>query len=239
MERDETTSEGSADAPGEAGGEPRAKGALHAGTSLRLREMILSGELPPGTRLRESHWCQVFEVSRTPFREAVRTLAAEGLIDLQPNRSPVVSQVRAEDLRDLYQVVAALESLAAELACARITADEIGQIVGIHGEMLESYERGERADYLRLNHLIHKRVIEIAGNPVLLSSWAVLVPKVERARALANLDRDRWLAAVSEHARMLSALARRDGPALASLTRAHFLNGLAFTEKLLEQGARY
>ncbi len=72
-------------ATGEAGAAPgkddgpgsRAKGALHPGTAQRLRAMILSGKLPPGERLRESHWCQVFDVSRTPFREAVRTLAAE------------------------------------------------------------------------------------------------------------------------------------------------------------------
>ncbi|KUF11838.1 GntR family transcriptional regulator [Pseudoponticoccus marisrubri] len=210
--------------------QPR-KGALHVATTQRLREMIVSGELAPGERLRESHYCQLFGVSRTPFREAVKALAAEGLIELSPNRSPVVAGLSAQDLEHIYVVVAALEATAGELACERITQDEFAEIVDLHSKMLESYEHGDRAEYLANNHLIHRRVVEIARNPVLLSAWEVLVPRVERARAVANLDRERWLAAVSEHSRMLAALGARDGAKLAQMTREHFMNGLSFSQR--------
>jgi DNA-binding GntR family transcriptional regulator len=204
------------------------KGKLHAAAAEKLRAMIVAGELAPGTRLREVQICSQLGVSRTPVREAFRTLAAEGMVELLPNRSVVVSGLKSSDAGELYEVVAALEALAGELACHRIGEAEIAEIAGIHSEMLGCYERRERAAYLDLNHQIHRRIVEIAGNSVLLATWESLVPRVERARAIANLDPGRWLAAVYEHSKMLTALARRDGPALAQLTREHFLNGLKY-----------
>lgn len=190
--------------------------------------MIISGELAPGTRLREVQICNQLGVSRTPVREAFRTLAAEGMVELLPNRSVVVAGLHSPEVGDLYQVVAALEALAGELACQRVTEKELAEIAGIHSEMLGCYERRERGAYLDLNHQIHRRIVEIAGNPVLLTTWHSLVPRVERARAIANLDPSRWLAAVYEHSKMLTALARRDGALLAQLTREHFMNGLKY-----------
>ncbi|MCO6384862.1 GntR family transcriptional regulator [Oceanicola sp. 502str15] len=209
----------------------RRKGALHMATTQKLRDMIVSGELAPGERLRESHYCQLFGVSRTPFREAVKGLAAEGLIELSPNKSPVVAKLSAEDLEHIYVVVAALEATAGEIACTLMTQGEFAEVVDLHSKMLEAYEHGDRSEYLAINHLIHRRVVEFARNPVLLASWEVLVPRVERARAVANLDRKRWLAAVSEHSRMLAALGARDGAKLAQMTREHFMNGLSFSQR--------
>lgn len=213
------------------------KGELHARTVVKLRKMITSGELRPGERIRESHFSKALNVSRTPFREAVRTLAAEGLINISPNRSPVVAALDAADIEDLYDVVATLEAMAGEQACRVITQAELADIITIHRRMLESYEKQERAEYLKLNFRIHQRTVEIAGNPVLLASWLALMPRMERARALANLDGDRWLGAVTEHSRMLSALAERDEALLAALTRAHFRNGLIVSKRYLPSDA--
>jgi DNA-binding GntR family transcriptional regulator len=150
------------------------------------------------------------------------------MVELLPNRSVVVAGLHSPEVGDLYEVVAALEALAGELACKRVTEKELAEIAGIHSEMLGCYERRERGAYLDLNHRIHRRIVEIAGNPVLLATWHSLVPRVERARAIANLDPSRWLAAVYEHSKMLTALARRDGTLLAQLTREHFMNGLKY-----------
>jgi DNA-binding GntR family transcriptional regulator len=214
--------------PPDGRGEGRRKGKLHAAAAQELRAMIVSGELAPGTRLREVQICNQLGVSRTPVREAFRTLAAEGMVELLPNRSVVVAGLHSPEVGDLYEVVAALEALAGELACKRVTEKELAEIAGIHSEMLGCYERRERGAYLDLNHRIHRRIVEIAGNPVLLATWHSLVPRVERARAIANLDPSRWLAAVYEHSKMLTALARRDGTLLAQLTREHFMNGLKY-----------
>ena len=206
------------------------KGKLHGETTRHLREKIVSGEFPPGERLRESLLCEEFGVSRTPVREALRTLAAEGLVDLLPNRSVVVSALKLPEIADLFLVFGAVEGLAGDLACQRISDDEVTEIGGLLSEMIDKHAKGERAAYLRLNQAIHRRTVEIADNPVLKSVWQSLVPRVERARALPNLNRDRWTAALFEHSKMFTALAARDGPQLARLSREHFLNAVPFLD---------
>lgn len=226
---DDQDIKGFADA--EAAGAGRRKGQLHTTAASRLRSMILSGELPPGSRMRELQLCEQLGVSRTPVREALRTIAAEGLVDLLPNRSVVVSQLHAPDLEHLFQVFGTIEGLAAELACERITEAEIAEIGRLLAEMVDYHGRKERAPYMQINQQIHRRTVEIAANPVLMSVWQSLVPRVERARALANLDTGRWTGALFEHTKMFTVLAARDGKQLNQLTREHFLNSLPFLQK--------
>lgn len=202
------------------------RGKLHGEAVGSLRKLILTGELPPGMRLKENLLSEQIGVSRTPIREAFRTLAAEGLIELLPNRSVLVAPLDANGIEDLYLVFGTLEGLAGELACSRITPEEITEIGRLLSEMAALHEAGQRAPYMHANHRIHERVVEIANNPVLSTLWQSLVPRVERARGLANLDNNRWTAALHEHFKMFAALAARDGPLLARLTREHFQNGL-------------
>jgi DNA-binding GntR family transcriptional regulator len=217
------------DADGSA--QDRRKGRLHIEAADSIRRRILSGDLPPGARLREVQVCKELSMSRTPVREAFRTLAAEGLIDLLPNRSVLVSMLRKTDMADLFVVFADLEALAARLACQHITDAEIKEIGQYLSDMVDRHAAGERGQYLQLNQKIHQRTVEIAGNPILLSLWQTLVPKIERARALPNLNPKRWSDALLEHSKMFTVLAARDGDKLAELTRAHFLTALAHLER--------
>jgi DNA-binding GntR family transcriptional regulator len=202
------------------------KGERHASVVSALRKMIMTGELVPDQRLREIALCTQLGVSRTPVREAFRTLAAEGLVKLLPNRSVVVAEFDASEVGSLFEVFGALEGLAGALACARITERQIAEIATLQHRLEILHERGERAQYLEVNHLIHRRIVEAAGNPVLESVWALLLPRMERARAMPNLNPERWAQALHEHSRILAALASRDGPLLAQLLREHFHNGL-------------
>ncbi|WP_127144649.1 GntR family transcriptional regulator [Pelagibacterium montanilacus] len=208
------------------------RGTLHGEATDRLRTMVITGELPPGMRLKEVALCDQLGVSRTPIREAFRTLAAEGLVTLLPNRSVVVAPLDERNIGYLYSVFGTLEGLAGEQACANITGGEISEIGGLLNEMVALHARSERAAYMDINHQIHARVVEISANPVLQSIWRSLLPRVERARALANLDRDRWTEALFEHSKMFAALAARDGSLLARLTREHFINGLPASERV-------
>jgi DNA-binding GntR family transcriptional regulator len=194
--------------------------------------MITAGELPPGVRLREVQLCEKLGVSRTPLREALRTLAAEGLVNQLPNRSMVVAELNAPDIEHLYRVFGAIEGLAGELASERVTEAQLAEMGRLLSRMVDLHERGERAEYMRINQEIHRMVIDIAANPVLLSVWQSLAPRVERARALSNLDRSRWTAALIEHTRMFAALAARDGGLLRRLASEHFLNGLPYIAAL-------
>jgi DNA-binding GntR family transcriptional regulator len=221
---------GEIELPGEAeeleGG--RRRGHLHQEAAARLRSMILTGELPPGARLREVQLCEQLGVSRTPVREAFRTLAAEGLVDLLPNRSVIVAGLNAPDIEHLFVVFAAIEALAAELACRNVTEGQIAEMGRLLSRMVDYHEKGDRQAYLEVNQAIHRMTVEIAANPVLLSVWQPLVPRVERARALPNLDPKRWTAALFEHSKMFAALAARDGELLSRLTREHFMNALPY-----------
>ncbi|MSU89341.1 FCD domain-containing protein [Rhodobacteraceae bacterium 2CG4] len=225
------------DGPESGGQIDRRKGRMATDVASLLRERISTGEMPPGERLREVQLCEEFGVSRTPVREAFRTLAAEGLVDLLPNRSVVVSKLQADDVRHLIVVFAEVEALAARLACERITDDEIKEIGRLLNEMVDCHGQRERAAYLKLNQKIHRRTIEISGNPVLLAVWQSLAPQIERARALPNLDSSRWTDALFEHSKMFTALATRDGAQLAELTRQHFLNALPYINESIAESA--
>lgn len=219
-----------------AGVSGRRKGHLHLEAARRLRAMIQLNELPPGARLREVQLCEQLGVSRTPLREALRTLAAEGLVNQLPNRSMVVAPLDPVDIEHLYQVFGAVEGLAGELACAKITEAELAEMGRLLSQMVDLHEQGDRAAYMKVNEKIHRMVIDIAANPVLLAVWQSLVPRVERARSLSNLDRGRWTAALFEHSKMFAALTARDGPLLRRLASEHFLNGLPAIRSL--HGAR-
>lgn len=211
----------------------RRKGHLYLEAAKRLRDMIQIGELSPGARLREVQLCEQLGVSRTPLREALRTLAAEGLVSQLPNRSIVVATLNPVDIEHLYIVFGTIEGLAAELACANVTEAQLAEMGRKLSHMVDLHARRERAEYMRVNQLIHRMVIDIAANPVLFSIWQSLLPRVERARSISNLDQNRWTAALLEHSKMFAALAARDGPLLRQLAYAHFLNGLPTIRNLL------
>jgi DNA-binding GntR family transcriptional regulator len=204
------------------------KGELHGNAVAALREMIVSGRLAPGARLKEVELCSVLGVSRTPLREAIKVLASDGLVLLLANRSAVVAELDLAGCEALYEVVIVLEELAARLACARITDAEVQHVASLHEAMVAHHTRGELAEYFELNQQIHGAVVQASANPVLIDTWSRLNHQVRRAKYLPNvLGRTRWPEAVREHEAMLTALRARDGERLASLVRPHFANGLA------------
>jgi DNA-binding GntR family transcriptional regulator len=203
------------------------RGSLHGAAVSRLRAMIVSGHVPPGRALREKELCQQLGISRTPLREAIRTLAREGLVKLSPNKSAVVAQVDVKAVENLYQAIGHIEALGARLACQRATDEQISQLSILHHEMLVFYHRGDLPSYIRHNGAIHRALLKLSQNDVLIEVWEMLHPRVEQARTLANLYPDRWHAAVLEHEAMLKALVARDEAVLAALMQSHYANGLA------------
>ncbi len=203
---------------------PIARRALHDEVVRRLRDLIVEGELAAGARVPERELCARFGISRTPLREALKVLAAEGLVDLQHHRGAVVSQLTPEAVDDMFQVMGALEALAGESACRHARDTDIAEIEALHREMLAHYARQELSEYFRLNQLIHERIIEVAGNPVLSNLYRGLSVRIRRARYMANLSPARWKQAVAEHEQILAALRARDGTRLSRLLKEHLLH---------------
>jgi DNA-binding GntR family transcriptional regulator len=209
------------------GDKPRRKGRLHPATVEALRTLIVTGEFRPGQKLREQELCERLGVSRTPLREALRTLAAQGLVTLMENRGAEVAPLTLDDITALFEVVGALEALAARLACRAMSEEAIAEVGVLHYRMLLHHVRQELPAYFALNQQIHRALVEGARNPVLLAVWDMLSARVERAKYLPNLQGGRWKVAMQEHEGMLEALVARDGERLARQIEAHFANGLA------------
>jgi len=194
---------------------------LHAAGVERLRAMIVRGELAPGEKLNERVLAARLGISRTPLREAIRSLASEGLAQLLPHRGACVAPIDAARVREVFVVLASLESLAGELACRHATDLQRAELRAAHYAMLLHHARGELAQYFECNQRIHALLVEASGNAVLLHAWRSLNAQVQRVRFMANRAQGRWDQAIDEHEALLAAFEAGDGPRLAVLLRAH------------------
>jgi DNA-binding GntR family transcriptional regulator len=199
---------------------------LHGEVLGRLRDYIVEGNLEDGARVPERQLCDMLGVSRTPLREALKVLAAEGLIDLLPNRGARVRRLTAQDIAELFDLMGGLEALAGRLACERITDDEVTMIERVHHQMYGSYLRRDLPGYFQCNQVIHQHIVAAARNDTLSTSYAVFANRIRRIRYAANLDRrrDRWSEAMREHEAILDALHRRAGAELSDLLFQHLRN---------------
>ncbi|PTM41321.1 DNA-binding GntR family transcriptional regulator [Bosea sp. 124] len=212
-----------ASAPGEFS---RASVSLHGELLAALRDYIVEGNLDDGARIPERLLCDRFGISRTPLREALKVLAAEGLIELLPNRGARVRVLSADDLRELFDVMGGLEALAGRLACERISDEDVAEIERVHHEMYRFYLRRDMHGYFQCNQDIHRMIVEAAGNAALQATYASFAGRIRRVRYSANLatDRDRWGEAMREHEAILDALRRRAGSELSDILFIHLRN---------------
>jgi DNA-binding GntR family transcriptional regulator len=211
---------------------------LPVGAAERLRELIIEGQLAPGTRLNERALGEQLGISRTPLREALRVLAAEGLVSLHPNRGAQVAQLSGDDIRESFEVMSGLEALSGELACQRITAAEVAEIKALTFEMLAAHARADLPAYYRLNRRIHDDINRAARNALLRQTYRTVNLRIQSLRFRSNFEREKWNRAAREHLAMVELLESRDGPGLATLLRTHlYQKGEAVLEALMEEGA--
>jgi DNA-binding GntR family transcriptional regulator len=204
-----------------------ARRSLHDELVERLRDMIGTGALAAGEKIQEMALCQRFGVSRTPLREALKVLASEGIVTLQPHRGATVASLSLPELEEIFPVMGALESVAGELACQRITDEEIAEIASLHQDMVEHWRRRELQPYFQINQAIHQAILEASHNETLKTVYRGLAGRLLTARYVANMSDERWSQAVSEHEAMLVALRARNGLALAAIQKTHLANKLA------------
>lgn len=199
---------------------------LHGEVLVRLRDYIVEGNLSDGARIPERQLCEMFGVSRTPLREALKVLASEGVVDLLPNRGARVRALSAQDIRELFDLMAGLEAAAGRLACESVTDDEISEIERLHHEMYGFYLRRDMHGYFEANQAIHRSIVAAARNKALALAYDSYTARIRRIRYGANLasKRDRWGEAMREHEAMLDALRRRAGAELSDILFMHLRN---------------
>lgn len=206
--------------------QPIGRTALAVEVTDRLRQMILEGQLEPGDKIHERRLTEQFGVSRTPLREALKVLAAEGLLELIPNRGTVISRQTTEELCEIFPVLAALEGLAGELAAENAIDAELEAISRLTATLRQSHDSADRPRYFATNQEIHRNIIAAAKNATLARSHALLAYRAQRARYRANLTPERWRKAVEEHEEIATVLLARDAARAGRLMRAHIMNKL-------------
>ncbi|MEP7205670.1 MAG: GntR family transcriptional regulator [Casimicrobiaceae bacterium] len=193
---------------------------LPAQVAERLRDMIAANELGADAKLNERELTAQLHISRTPLREAIKVLAAEGLIRLEPNRGAFVANPSPKEVEDLLEAMGALEATCGELACARATDSEIAAVRQTQTRMVKAYERRDRHTYFKLNQEIHRRIAQASRNATLAQLHATLNARLYRIRFMSNKT-DRWKSALEEHEAIATALEQRDVRAIRQLLREH------------------
>lgn len=198
---------------------PRA--GLHEHAANRLRTLIVRGDLAPGEPLLEVSLSEALGISRTPLREALKQLAAEGLVELRLNRGAVVAPLRRDELAELFEAVSAIERAAAELAAIRMTKQDVERLEVLQARIERHHGRGELRDYFEINQQIHRTIVGFARNGVLKASHEALLARAERARFFALAADGRWDESVREHRQVLAALKARDAVRAGQLLGQH------------------
>ncbi|HEV6964463.1 MULTISPECIES: GntR family transcriptional regulator [Roseateles] len=207
---------------------PLASTALYEQVADRLRQRILARELEPGSWIDELKLCGELGISRTPLREALKVLAAEGLVTMKLRRGAYVTEMSERDVREAYQLLSLLESDAAAEVAARASDAELAELDALHRELEAALPDRDR--FFAANERFHLRVLEIDGN-----RWRLQI--VGDLRRLMKLNRHhslfregRLAESLDEHRAIVAALLARDAAACRQLVTAHFCNGLSATQ---------
>jgi DNA-binding GntR family transcriptional regulator len=160
-------------------------------------------------------------VSRTPLREAIKTLASEGLVEIVPARGAVVRTLTLKDLAESLTVLKALEQAAARQICASAPDAALAELAALHAAMMERYAARDRLAYFKLNQEIHSAIARLSGNAVLATLHTQLQSRMRRVRFIGHEGPEKWAAAVAEHEEMAAALARRDATAAVEVIGRH------------------
>lgn len=197
---------------------------LHDEVALGLREQIFSGALPPGSFLDEAALCERLSISRTPLREALKVLVAEGLLRHEPRRGCFVAEVTERDLDEIFPVIALLEGCAARGATFCAGDADVAALEVLHGRLQQCAAEGRITDYYTVNHAIHEAFITLADNRWLAQAIGDL-RKILRAARLQQLHAPgRLQQSLAEHLAVFDALKRGDGAAAEAAMRTHLLH---------------
>jgi DNA-binding GntR family transcriptional regulator len=188
---------------------------------LQLADEIVSGALAPGAPLDEMELARRFEVSRTPVREAIRQLAASGLIEARAHRGAVVARPSEERLTGMFEVMAEVEALCAGFAAERMTAVERRQLEAVHLQMLALIQIGDPQRFHEVNEAFHNAIYEGAHNAYLAEITIATRARVQPFRRAQFRNLGRLSKSHLEHERIVTAILRGDRARASSEMHAH------------------
>ena len=198
--------------------------ALYEEVAEQLRQRIFRRELEPGSWIDELKIAEEFGISRTPLREALKVLAAEGLVTMKVRRGAYVTEMSEKDLRDVYHLLSLLESDAAGVVAERATPEQLQALEALHQELEDATSNRDR--FFAINERFHMLLLELADNRWRSQMVADLrkVMKLNRHNSL--LKQGRIEDSLREHRTILAAMVARDAQATMQAMQAHFAQGL-------------
>lgn len=201
-----------------------------------LRDMIISSDLPPGTRLKDAEVARQLGVSNTPVREALRRLTADSLVWVSPRHGTFVRRLTVEDFRKLSEIRAALEVLATRLTAERAGDQALAEIAQSAELHLKAVESGTRQKYLTLDRRFHALIAEGSGNEILVSMLDSIADRIQIARFL-DRNKEQDFVSGREHQDIAAVLLTRDGEKAAQLMLKHIQENRDRTIVLIERSA--
>jgi DNA-binding GntR family transcriptional regulator len=203
---------------------PLSTRALYVEVAELLRERIFAQALAPGSWIDELKLSEEYGISRTPLREALKVLAAEGLVTMKLRRGAYVTEVSERDLREVYHLLALLESDAAAVVAERATEEQLRELQALHQDLEQA--AGDREQFFTINEAFHRRLLELADNRWRDQMVNDLrkVMKLNRHHSL--LKSGRLQESLAEHRLLVQALLQRNSQLAAQRMQAHFQSGL-------------
>ncbi len=202
--------------------------AIYEEVAERLRLRIFNRELEPGSWIDELKIAHDYGISRTPLREALKVLAAEGLVTMKVRRGAYVTEVSERDLADVYHLLSLLESDAAGVVAAAASSAQIKELQSLHKELEAAVQPGQqdRERFFEINERFHMRLLEMANNRWRDQMVADLrkVMKLNRHNSL--LKSGRIEESLQEHRALMAAIAAHESPVAVQRMQEHFRNGL-------------
>jgi len=192
-----------------------------------LKTEIIKGSLKPGTKLSEGKIAEQMGVSRTPVREALKELAAEGFVKMNPNQAVAVSNASVEDVQEVLQIRGVLEGLAARLATKTINEEEIKELEKYQKRMEQYTNKDDVLAFSEMDAEFHELILNICGNDRLIQIRKNLSDQAHRFRIRSLSVPGRLKYSLKEHQEIVEALKRKDAEQADRLSQKHIENVLA------------
>ncbi|MEM9601589.1 MAG: GntR family transcriptional regulator [Pseudomonadota bacterium] len=188
-----------------------------------IKKEIHEGLLRPGDQLEESELARKFDVSRTPVREAIRSLVESGLLETRSRKGAFVRTLSAKQVNDLFEVAAELEGLACRLAAERLTDSAAGLIQDGYDACSKAAVKNDATAYAAANLAFHRSIHEASSNDWLIEELSEIETRINPYRAMPYRMRNRLAQSIKEHEAIRSAIEEGDGVRAQDLMRSHMM----------------
>jgi DNA-binding GntR family transcriptional regulator len=197
---------------------------LHQTVAERIYQMIIKGELSMGQKLIEAELCDTLGVSRTPLREALRSLSSEGLIELIPNKGAFIRKPSIDEIREMFEAMSILEGLCGRIALDNMTARDLQKLEEFHERLEEQYAVQDIKKYAQTNLKFHTYLREMLNNETLGKILNGLRRKILMFRYRQLYLNGRFDESIKEHRHIIQAFRKRDPFAVEHAMKLHLIN---------------